>query len=174
MSETINDLFGFVRRWNPLSVGIETSGQQGGFISLIQEQMATRNNWFTFARKNESKEEGIRPAKDKMHRFNTGVQPKFKQRKIYLPRLDTIKIKNYRLYELVEELLNEFRGFTRSAGVRGLKHDDALDLLNQFSEMEKFIPSKDEYVIKQSFEDRIYGKSPKYLIKENKNKSTLF
>ena len=156
MSDTINDLFEFVRKWDPLSVGIETSGQQGGFISLIQEQMATRNNWFTFAKKRGSKEEGIRPAKDKLHRFNTGVQPKFKQHKVYLPKPDTIKVSNYRFYGLLEELLNEFRNFTRSAGVQGLKHDDALDLFNQFSEMEKFIPSKDEYR-EEKIENKTYN-----------------
>ena len=34
MQENIDDLFRYVQKWKPLSVGIESSGQQGGFISI--------------------------------------------------------------------------------------------------------------------------------------------
>lgn len=141
MQENINDLFEYVRKWNPLSVGIESSGQQGGFISILEEQMMLRNTWFTFAKKEGSKEPGIRPIKDKVHRFVTGVQPKFKQGKVWLPKPEILETKNIRLYELVEELSNELSKFTLAGGVKTLKHDDALDLLNQLSEIEKFVPS---------------------------------
>ena len=72
MQENLDDLFRYVQKWQPLSVGIESSGQQGGFLSIIQEMMAKRNVWFTLAKKPGSKEPGIRPVKDKMHRFVTG------------------------------------------------------------------------------------------------------
>ncbi len=32
MQDNIDDLFRLVQKWRPLSVGIENSGQQGGFI----------------------------------------------------------------------------------------------------------------------------------------------
>jgi hypothetical protein len=141
MQENINDLFRYVKKWNPLSVGIESSGQQGGFLSIIQEMMIERNIWFTFAKKPGSKEVGIRPIKDKTHRFVTGVQPKFKQNKIWLPKPELISTVNIRLLELVEEMVNELSKFTLAGGTGSLNHDDAIDLLNQLSEMELYMPS---------------------------------
>ena len=148
MSENITDLFEFVRKWKPLSVGIESSGQQGGFISILEEQMMQRNTWFSFAKKEGSKEPGIRPVKDKVHRFVTGVQPKFKQGKVWLPKPEILETTNVRLFELVEELNAELGRFTLAGGVGALKHDDAIDLLNQLSEMEKFVPSAESPTMK--------------------------
>jgi len=144
MSENIDDLFKYAQRWKPLSVGIESSGQQGGFLSIIQEMMIQRNIWFQFAKKPGSKEPGIRPLKDKVHRFVTGVQPKFKQGKIWLPKPELLVRKAPKLYQLVEELTNELSKFTMAGGVKALAHDDALDLLNQLSEMEIYAPSEAE------------------------------
>jgi len=141
MQENIDDLFRYSKKWSPLSVGIESSGQQGGFISIIQEMMMKRNIWFTIAKKQGSKDLGIRPLKDKTHRFVTGVQPKFKQNKIWLPKPELLKSTSPRLLELIEELQYELSKFTLAGGVKVLKHDDALDLLNQLSEMELFVPS---------------------------------
>lgn len=141
MQENINDVFEYVKKWNPLAVGIESSGQQGGFLSIMEEQMLNRNVWFSFASKKGSNEPGIRPTSDKVHRFVTGVQPKFKQGKVWLPKPELIETKNPRLHELVEELTNELSKFTMAGGVKALKHDDALDLLNQLSEVDKFAPS---------------------------------
>lgn len=124
MQENLDDLFRYVQKWNPLSVGIESSGQQGGFLSIIQEMMAKRNVWFTLAKKPGSKEPGIRPIKDKMHRFVTGVQPKFKQNKIWFPKPDLLKGTNTRLLGMVEEMLAELSRFTLAGGVTALKHDD--------------------------------------------------
>ena len=63
MQENIEDLFGYVKKWKPLSVGIESSGQQGGFLSIIEEMKLQRNVWFQFAKKPGSKDPGIRPTK---------------------------------------------------------------------------------------------------------------
>lgn len=148
MQENIEDLFGYVKKWKPLSVGIESSGQQGGFLSIIEEMKLQRNVWFQFAKKPGSKDPGIRPTKDKVHRFVTGVQPKFKQGKVWFPKPDIVKTSNYRLFELVEEMVNELSKFTMAGGVASLKHDDAIDTLNQLSEMELFAPSDDSVVEK--------------------------
>ena len=142
MQENIEDLFGYVKKWKPLSVGIESSGQQGGFLSIIEEMKMQRNVWFQFAKKPGSKEYGIRPTKDKVHRFVTGVQPKFKQGKVWFPKPELVKGSNYRLFTLVEEMINELSKFTMAGGVSALKHDDAIDLLNQLSEMELYAPSE--------------------------------
>lgn len=140
MQENIDDLFKYVQKWRPISVGIESSGQQGGFFSIIQEMMMRRNVWFTFAKKPGSKELGIRPTNDKVQRFVTGVQPKFKQGKVWLPKPELIRMAPG-LLALVEELVAELSRFTLAGGVKSLKHDDAIDLLNQLSEMELFAPA---------------------------------
>jgi hypothetical protein len=103
--------------------------------------MMKRNIWFQFAKKPGSRDPGIRPIKDKVHRFVTGVQPKFKQNKVWLPRTELLKNTNIKLLELVMELENELSKFTMAGGVKSLAHDDAIDLLNQLSEMEIYQPS---------------------------------
>ena len=40
-------------------------------------------------------------------------------------------------------MTNELSKFTMAGGVSALKHDDAIDLLNQLSEMELYAPSVD-------------------------------
>ena len=155
MQENIEDLFRYVKKWKPISVGIESSGQQGGFLSIIDEMKMTRNVWFQFAKKPGSREPGIRPTKDKVQRFVTGVQPKFKQNKVWFPRPEVVKTTNPRLFELVEELVAELSRFTLSGGVKTLKHDDAIDLLNQLSEMELYAPSDDVQVEQTVVKDEL-------------------
>ena len=150
MQDNIEDLFGYAKKWKPISVGIESSGQQGGFLSIIEEMKLQRNIWFQFAKKPGSKEPGIRPIKDKVHRFVTGVQPKFKQGKIWFPKPEIVKSSNYRLFEFVEEMINELSKFTMAGGVTSLKHDDAIDTLNQLSEMELYAPSDDSVIEKSA------------------------
>jgi hypothetical protein len=139
MMTTLEDLFRYARKWKPLSVGMETSGQQGGFISIINDMMMQRNTWFQIAKKRGSKEVGIRPLKDKTSRFVTGVQPKFKQGKVWLPRPELLGGQPY-LLEAVEELVNELSKFTLAGGVQALSHDDVVDCLNQLSEMDTYAP----------------------------------
>jgi len=141
MQENMVDLLRYAKKWDPISVGIESSGQQGGFISILQEMMMKRNIWFQFATKRGSKALGIRPTKDKVERFITGVQPKFNQRKVWLPKPEITKVKHPRLHLLVEELTHELSRFTLAGGVKALSHDDAIDLFNQLSEIDIFVPS---------------------------------
>ena len=147
MQENIDDVFKYVQKWNPLSVGIENSGQQGGFLSIMEEMMFKRNVWFSFAKKPGSKDPGIRPIKDKVHRFVTGVQPKFKQNRVWFPKPEITEKTNYPLFELVEEMTHELAKFTLAGGVSSLKHDDAIDLLNQLSEMEIYTPSESVEIV---------------------------
>lgn len=139
MMENLEDIFRYVRKWKPMSVGIESSGQQGGFISIIQDMMMEKNTWFQIAKKRGSKEYGIRPLKDKTHRFVTGVQPRFKQGKVWFPKPELIA--GYPLLgALLEEMVNELSKFTLAGGVKALKHDDCIDLLNMMSEMDVYAP----------------------------------
>lgn len=145
MQDNLDDLFRYVSKWKPISVGIESSGQQGGFISILEDMMIKRNTWFTIAKKPGSKDPGIRPVKDKVTRFVTGVQPMFKQGKVWLPRIDVSKRPELRRLQVaVDELESELSKFTLAGGVASLKHDDMLDTLNQLSEMDTFKPSGED------------------------------
>lgn len=139
MMENLEGLFRYVHKWKPLSVGIESSGQQGGFLSILTDMMMQKNTWFQLAKKRGSKDFGIRPTKDKTSRFVTGVQPMFKQGKVWFPKPELIKHQPY-LLALVEEMVNELSKFTLAGGVKALAHDDAIDLMNQLSEMDTFTP----------------------------------
>lgn len=150
--DTLKDLFALSAKWRPISVGLESSGQQGGFISIIEEMMLKTNIWFELARKPGSKEPGIRPTSKKEHRFVTGVQPKFKQGKVWFPRTESLGVTDGDFVELITEMVRELSRFTLAGGVKALSHDDAIDLLNQLSEMEVFTPSGEEIAIE---EDRL-------------------
>jgi len=142
MQDNLDDLFKYVQRWSPISVGIESSGQQGGFLSILEDMMVRRNVWFTLASKRGSKEPGIRPTSDKVTRFVTGVQPMFKQGKVWFPRPELTEKMQPRLYELVEEGLSELSKLTLAGGVASLKHDDVIDTINQLSEIDLIKPSE--------------------------------
>ena len=92
MDKTMDALFRLVTEYKPMNVGVEVTGQQGGFIPWIQQEMMNRNVWFTFATNGNSNQPGIRPLTSKMSRFNL-VVPWFKQKKIFFPsQLRTSKI----------------------------------------------------------------------------------
>lgn len=136
MNKTFDDLFYLVAKYQPQQVGIETSGQQGAFISLIREQMIKRNIYFTIAKGKSSSgstaKEGIAAKGTKMDRFTLSV-PSFKENKFYLPEdLKTTK--------LVQELLDEV-SFVTIDGIKS-KHDDVLDCISQLDQMYLFYPDK--------------------------------
>jgi predicted phage terminase large subunit-like protein len=131
MDKNVDDLFRLVSVYKPMSVGIEVTGQQGGFIQWIQQEMLTRNVFFNMASENNSNKPGIRPTTNKMQRFNT-VLPLFKQKKIWFPR----ELKNtVELQEIYDELKSASRTGFKS------KHDDAVDTISMLSVMGAFKPS---------------------------------
>jgi len=115
MDASIDHLFRLVQEYSPQEVGIETTGQQGGFISWIQNEMGNRNIYFTLSKGKGSNAVGIRPTKDKMSRFQQNAIPLFKAKKIWFP--EELK-DSTELAELLLELsLATFKGFKS-------KHDD--------------------------------------------------
>ena len=132
MDKNIDDLFRLAQIYDPQKVGIEVSGQQGGFIQWIQKEMLVRNQWFSLASDNNSNKPGIRPVTKKLRRFNT-VVPWFKSGIVYLPedlrRTDPLTI------EMEEELC--------SATVDGFKskHDDVIDTISMLSCFSPWKPS---------------------------------
>lgn len=133
MDANINDLFRLVTMYRPLSVGVEITGQQGGFISWINQEMIRRNIFFNFATGKGSNSPGIRPVGDKLTRFNQ-VLPMFKQKKIRFP--EEMKGSAY-----INELIDELQGASKK-GFKS-KHDDVADTISMLSEMDAYMPNID-------------------------------
>lgn len=133
MDKTIDDLFNLVSKFEPQEVGIEVSGQQGGFIPWIMDQMMTRNIWFPLTSSNNSGSPGIKPTTDKMQRFQVAV-PMFKQGKVYFPK-EALEARDPALLELLNEL-----SLVSSAGFKS-KNDDGLDNISQLPLMRLTKPS---------------------------------
>jgi predicted phage terminase large subunit-like protein len=131
MDKNINELFRLAQVYKPMSVGIEVSGQQGGFIPWIKEQMLERTSFFNLASDKNSGEAGIRPTTDKMTRFQI-VVPWFKMGKMYFPehQQDTAAIR---------EIMGELRLTTTSKFQS--KHDDCIDPISMLSVMNAWKPS---------------------------------
>ena len=152
MGRNVDDLFGLARKWqeNLMSVGIEVSGQQGGFIPWLRREMTQRNFWFTLASSNganSSNQVGIKSTKNKLERFNV-VVPEFKKLKFYFP---SDVQGNTALLELISEL--------RLACVSGFKskHDDAIDTVSMLGMMRITPPSGD--VSEKATRNPIWGGS---------------
>ena len=133
MDANINDLFRLAQTYKPQAVGIEVSGQQGGFIQWIQGQMLERNIYFPLASEGNDSKPGIRPNTNKMVRFNT-VVPWFKARKIFFP----VERKQE---AIIQEALNEL-SLVSVSGFRS-KHDDFLDTISMLSSLNPWKPSEE-------------------------------
>jgi|LWDU01.1.fsa_nt_gi predicted phage terminase large subunit-like protein len=140
MDHNINDLFRLAQEYNPQGVGIEVSGQQGGFIQWIQNEMLSRNIYFTLTSDVNSGKPGIRPNTNKLVRFNIMV-PLFKLNKIYLPK------ERKESFEM-QEALNELKLVSLS-GMKS-KHDDWLDTVSMLASMNPWKPSEETTMVKGS------------------------
>lgn len=134
MDKNIDDLFRLTQQYKPQSVGIELSGQQGGFIPWIQQEMMKRNNYFGMASDNNKGAPGIRPNTDKMQRFNL-VVPWFKLKQMYFP---TELRHSPEMIQCMDELTNMSAKGTKS------KHDDFTDTISQLAFMNSFRPGAEQ------------------------------
>ena len=133
MDKTVDDLFRLAQTYRPQQVGIEVSGQQGGFISWIMNEMLNRNIYFPLASEGNDSKPGIRPNTNKLVRFNT-VVPLFKARKIFFP---IEKKSTPELAEAVTEL-----SLVTPAGFKS-KHDDFADTISMLSSLTPWKPSEE-------------------------------
>lgn len=129
---TIEDLFRLVQIYKPIDVGIEVTGQQGGFVSLIKSMMMDKNIFFNIASEGNNNKPGIRPTNQKFTRFLT-VLPWFKQRMIYFPE-------DMSEHPAMVEAHNELSLVSRS-GFKS-KHDDFIDTISMLSLMKIWKPSE--------------------------------
>lgn len=128
MDKNMDKLFEFVQEYNPISVGIENTGQQGGFLSLFRREMMNRNTWFNYAKHGNS--EGIRPTSDKLSRFSL-VVPLFKAGKMFFP----IEMKDS---TIMKEFMDQIKLVTAN-GIKG--KDDCVDTISMLQYMKPWKPS---------------------------------
>lgn len=133
MEKTVDDIFRLVSIYHPLSVGIEVSGQQKGFVDWLNSEKRKRSIWFNIASDKTTHEEGFRPNTSKLARFNA-VVPQFKQGKIHFPT-------SMKDSKIVVEATNELSSVTKS-GFKSL-HDDFCDTVSQLVLLHPIAPSKE-------------------------------
>lgn len=146
IDKSIDDLFNFNSVYKPIQVGIEVTGQQGGFIDIIQRECMRRNSFINFARQKDSTKLGIRPTTNKLVRFQS-VLPWFKLHKFYFPKeLED----DPRMVEFVEELL-----LASPSGFKS-KHDDCIDTISMLSQMSLWKPNTEIDTVKPE-EGNVYS-----------------
>lgn len=122
MNKTVDRLFELVDQYNPQSVGVEITGQQQGFIAWLMNEMIYRDKFFNLTHHNG--QPGIRPATDKLSRFNM-IVPQFKAGKIIFPE----ELKKTREVGI---FLEQISLATRD-GIKG--KDDCLDTISMLQYM---------------------------------------
>ena len=143
MDKNVDDLFRLAQKYSPQSVGVEVSGQQGGFIPWIQNEMLTRNIYFTLASENNSTKPGIRPNTNKMARFNV-VTPWFKLGRVFFPQ-------EMKEGLVIGEAMNELK-LAAQSGFKS-KHDDFIDTISMLSALTPWKPSQVATMTKDSSND---------------------
>lgn len=143
MDKNIDDLFRLAQMYKPQQVGIEVSGQQGGFIPWLQEQMMDRNIYFPLASEGNDNSPGIRPNTNKLVRFNM-VVPWFKARKIFFP----IEKKQD---PPIQEAINEL-SLASMSGFRS-KKDDFIDTISMLASLKPWKPSEEAPLVHSETKD---------------------
>jgi len=133
MDKNIDDLFRLSQIYKPQEVGIEVTGQQGGFISWVQNEMLRRNIFFNIASENNSAKPGIRPNTNKLQRFNI-VVPWFKTHRMFFP-------KELKTTDAIKEFLDEISLVSISSFKS--RHDDFLDTISMLSSLNPWKPSEE-------------------------------
>ncbi|CAL9954641.1 terminase large subunit [Vibrio phage D518] len=147
MEKNFDHLFRLAQKWNPQEVGIEVSGQQGGFVSLLQREMADRRVYFNLTSENNNGKPGVRPVTNKIVRFNT-VVPMFKTGQIRFP-------KQLRDTPIMRECMEELSLVARD-GFKS-KHDDFADTISMLSVVNAWRPSGQGQPMVQDADTKLWG-----------------
>jgi hypothetical protein len=139
-SDHINDVFDYAQKYNPLSVGIEISGQQAAFVSMLRDKMIRENRFFHIHEQVPGKP-GIRTpvGKNKYTNF-LGILHLFSNQKLWLP-------KELRETFFIQEMLQELKGVTKTNTGKRIgvsKHDDVIDALAQIQHLNVVLPSEQQ------------------------------
>jgi predicted phage terminase large subunit-like protein len=128
MTPTVNDLFRLVEEYQPQGVGVEISGQQQGFVDWLMMEMNNREKYFNLTHQNGKP--GIRPATDKLSRFNM-VVPLFKAGKVkFVEEMKTSRILGIFLEQI---------SMVTKDGIKG--KDDCVDTVSMLQYMNPWTPS---------------------------------
>jgi predicted phage terminase large subunit-like protein len=148
MGKTINDLFKFAQEYDPQGVGIEITGQQGGFIPWIQSEMDRRGVYFNLTHDPKTNKPGIRPMTDKLSRFNL-IVPYFKVGKVHFAS-------EMRQTKTLGLFMEQISLATRD-GLMG--KDDCLDTISMLTVMNPWKPNPEteQEVPQVSTGDTIWG-----------------
>lgn len=130
MTKTVNDLFRLAEEYQPQGVGIEVSGQQQGFVDWLKMEMNNREKYFNLTHKDGKP--GIRPATDKLSRFNM-VVPLFKAGKIFF-------CEEMRTSRILGIFLEQIAMVTKD-GIKG--KDDCVDTVSMLQYMNPWTPTGD-------------------------------
>lgn len=133
MDKNITDLLRMVEMYKPITVGVEVTGQQGGFIPYLQDQMIKYRTFFAFASDNNGNKPGIRPTTNKHQRFNI-VLPYFKQYMVHFPH----ELKDE---PIMLEAMNELSLICADSFKS--KHDDFIDTISMLGSMQIARPSNE-------------------------------
>lgn len=133
VGETLDQIISMVIKYNPISVGIEVTGQQGAFIQWIRDKMVAADVFFNIASQIGSKEPGIRPTGNKYGRLITAV-PLFRSHNVKLPR-------HMHESDIIVGFIHELTLATKD-GIKS-KNDDTLDAFSMLKSMHISIPDGD-------------------------------
>ena len=129
MDVSVNDLFRLCREYSPQGVGVEISGQQGGFIPWLMSEMNYRDTYFPLT--TEKGKPGLRPVSDKLTRFNL-VVPMFKAGKIFFPE-------ELKLTPFIGHYIQQI-GLATKDGLKG--KDDCIDTISMLNHMNPWTPEE--------------------------------
>ena len=132
MDKTVDNIFDSASRHNPMGVGVEVTGQQGGFVSWIVKEMTNRLIYFNLLSFGNGTKPGIRVVSSKLQRMNE-VVPLIKAGKIMFP--DDMEDHPWMI-----EFWNEIRLATKK-GLKS-KHDDVLDTISMLYLITPILPAQ--------------------------------
>lgn len=132
MDKNIDDMFTYVQLYSPIEVGVEISGQQRGFIPWLKQLMITRGIFFSLARDEGSKKEGLSPKnRNKLTRFQV-VAPWFNAGVMNFPE----ELKGT---PFMDEVLHQL-GLVTYSGIKS-KHDECIDCISQLGALRPWKPA---------------------------------
>lgn len=127
MDLNILDLFKLVSKYRPLQVGIEVTGQQGGFVQWILKEQTRTKIYFDIKE--------IRPTRDKFSRF-LAFATLYKRAKVFIYAGMRKQLDYY------NEFMDELQKVTKT-GFKA-KHDDVLDTNSMLLDLDLYKPLYEE------------------------------
>lgn len=153
MGTNIDELFRLVLTYTPLSVGIETNGQQGGFVTWIKREMIIKDVFFNV--------QECPSSNNKLVRFNV-ILPKIQARKVFFVKEDEGTV-----YQ--DELIEEYEGVTKNAITS--VYDDGIDATSQIQFIKLYRPyyETNRYDTEDEIAKVQHNSSTIYKLKSNNN-----